>query len=268
MPLLDQQRWLVWKLRNGKKPPINRHGNCIDANDERNWMSFGEACVLWARVGDGLGFALKGSGIAALDLDGCRQGVRTHDWALALGRRAQSYTELSPSSEGLHILGLATGRQPPKKLLPMPIGKLEIFRDCNRYITVTGEAIWYVNQLLNIDDVIDELTDSEPTVVAAVGKVGTVDIEACHDGWREIVLRRRSCTLIYEVQRYVQKGWRSDVIWKIGRTLRERGATRGEVAVVLRASRCFQDKWGDNANALQGEVTRIFLKPLRGCNGG
>ena len=39
-PLMKQKRWLVWKRLNGKKPPIDRYGNCIDANNSENWMTF------------------------------------------------------------------------------------------------------------------------------------------------------------------------------------------------------------------------------------
>jgi hypothetical protein len=267
-PLIKQRRWLIWKWCDGKKPPIDPHGNYIDPHDSKNWMVY--ECALLAGIGDGLGFALKGSGIGVLDLDHCRQGVRTADWALALGRRAQSYAELSPSSRGIHILGLAAGGQPPRQQLPMPIGadhapcRVEIYRDCKRYITITGNAIWYVDQLRNIDDVIDELTTNGlPTVGVMVGKVGTIEIESCRDSWQEVVRRRRPVVASYVTDR-IPEGKRSDIIFKIVMMLRERGATPGEVAVVLAASRCFQDKWGNNATALQGEVSRIFLKPLRG----
>jgi hypothetical protein len=273
-----QPRWLVWKWkwRNGKfqKPPIDDDGRSIDAHDPNNWMSYEEACARLACVGSGLGFALKGSGIGVLDLDGCRPegAVRTADWALALGRRARSYTELSSSGEGLHILGFAAGAEVYRQR-QMEVGKLEIFRDRRQYITVSGQQIWGDYRLRNIDDVINALTNDElrPTVVAAVGTVGTIEIETCRDSWQAVLRRRMPRLERYlasYVTRVIPKHWRSDVIWKIGRTLREGGCTTGEVAVVLEASRCFQDKWGGNAKALRGEVTRIFLKPLRGRNGG
>jgi len=265
-----QPSWLVWKWSNGKKPPINCHGVPIDGNDPDNWMTHADACALYQhlrihkRIDGGLGFALTDSNIVVLDLDHCRGDgqVRTADWALALGRRTQSYSEISVSGEGIHILGLTDGPAPyNNKQLPRPNGgKLEILR--KGYVTISGRQIWTDYRLRNIDDVIDELTSGEPTVAAAVGMVGTVEIEACGDDWCTIV-QRRAFWLDYEVTRRVDEGWRSHIIWKIGRTLRDRRATPGEVAVVLAASRCFRDKWGNNAKALQGELTRIFTKPLR-----
>ena len=58
----------------------------------------------------------------------------------------------------------------------------------------------------------------------------------------------------------VARGKRSDVIFKIGMTLRERGASAAEIACVLRASRCWQDKHGNNERALDREVERIMAK--------
>jgi hypothetical protein len=75
-------------------------------------------------------------------------------------------------------------------------------------------------------------------------------------------VRRYSRTLWAKVTDTVAQGNRSSVYWKIGRELRERGATPGEVACVLGASRCWQDKHGRNNHAaLHAEVRRIFSKP-------
>jgi hypothetical protein len=56
----------------------------------------------------------------------------------------------------------------------------------------------------------------------------------------------------------VAQGKRSDVIWLIAKTLQSKGATPSEVAAVLRASRCWQSKHGDNDEALRKEVARAF----------
>jgi hypothetical protein len=82
------------------------------------------------------------------------------------------------------------------------------------------------------------------------------------EDWRAI-LRRRRAWLFVTVTSPVAVGKRSDVIWKIGMILREKGATPNEVASVLQAARCWRDKHGDNRQALQDEVRRIFDKPLR-----
>ena len=87
----------------------------------------------------------------------------------------------------------------------------------------------------------------------------TVVIKELSEDWRSIC-RRLGCAaevggLATDV---IPLGKRSSVIWKIGKRLRKLDATPSEVARVLAASRCWQDKHGQNRAALEGEVTRIF----------
>jgi hypothetical protein len=82
------------------------------------------------------------------------------------------------------------------------------------------------------------------------------------EDWQAI-LRRRRAWLFVTVTSPVAVGKRSDVIFKIGMILREKGATPNEVASVLQAARCWRDKHGDDRERLQREVERIFQKPLR-----
>jgi hypothetical protein len=84
----------------------------------------------------------------------------------------------------------------------------------------------------------------------------SVAFERVSDDWRAIV-RRLAPGLLASVTRRVANGKRSDVIWKIGRVLREHGATAGEVAAVLREAPCWRDKHGDDEDALRREVARI-----------
>jgi hypothetical protein len=88
--------------------------------------------------------------------------------------------------------------------------------------------------------------------------IAFLDEYDAHD-WRDVI-RRYAPALRSHVTGRVAKGWRSDVIFKIGMTLRERGASAREIACVLRASRCWQDKHGDNERALEAEVARIMSK--------
>jgi hypothetical protein len=56
----------------------------------------------------------------------------------------------------------------------------------------------------------------------------------------------------------VATGKRSDVIFKIGRTLVELGATKAEIACVILASKAWQSKHGNRPKALDREVDRIM----------
>src|SRR5262249_35233052 len=100
--------------------------------------------------------------IGALDLDDCFAGDWKGDWQLApwaqkLVERAGSYCEVTPSGNGVRILGLADGGEVPALQRHMPVGKLEIFRNTNRYICVTGAQIAGGDALVDIDPLIDAL---------------------------------------------------------------------------------------------------------------
>ena len=64
---------------------------------------------------DGVAFALLGSSIAAFDVDDCRDAGSgaLHEWAQRLIERCGSYAEITPSREGIRILGTGSGPENP-----------------------------------------------------------------------------------------------------------------------------------------------------------
>ena len=72
-----------------------------------------EACATLAKGNvDGIGYVVtQRDGFAALDLDHCRdpKSGDLEPWAGELIARADSYTEITPSGEGVRILGIANG---------------------------------------------------------------------------------------------------------------------------------------------------------------
>jgi hypothetical protein len=88
---------------------------------------------------------------------------------------------------------------------------------------------------------------------------GTITLVLDGLKWKD-VLRRRGCMeILSEVTTPLWANQRrSHVIWKIGRTLAEHGATASEIAVVLLASKVWQSKWGSNLRALEREVGRMI----------
>jgi len=85
---------------------------------------------------DGIGFQL-GDSYTGIDLDDCRD-ARSGDiepWAREIIRQLDSYTEISPSGTGIHIL--AKGTLPPRGRRKGPV---EIYSG-GRYLTMTGEHL-------------------------------------------------------------------------------------------------------------------------------
>ena len=110
--ITDIPNWVCWTKMardNGKvgKMPINpKTGRGAKTNDASTWGTYAEACAAKQTKGyDGIGFEFTNSGLVGIDLDDCIE----EDGALSplsshLVESISSYTELSPSGKGLHIL--------------------------------------------------------------------------------------------------------------------------------------------------------------------
>ena len=167
-PLMNQRRWLIWRKETGRggrstKVPYRADypSSRASSNDPATWCSLETAMRVYSEgSADGIAFALLGSGIAAFDLDDCRDtrsGV-LHQFAQRLVDRCSSYAEITPSREGIRILGKASGPKIHRKFAIANGASVEVYRDCERFITVTGEQIAPAcDRLADIDTVLDKV---------------------------------------------------------------------------------------------------------------
>ena len=157
-PLMEQDRWVIWEYTDGKKPPYQsrKPTRLASTADPKTWSSYAEA-VAAAPEDGGVGFVI-GAGIGALDLDDCRDpdtGALT-DWAQELVNKANgAYVEVTPSKRGLRIIGTAEGGT-VHAIRQMGVGKVEAYRNTNRYITVSGDQLGKCVKLGSIDALIGE----------------------------------------------------------------------------------------------------------------
>lgn len=162
-------RWVAWRseTRKGKTtkvPYTPGTTRWARTDDPETWGSYDDACAMKGCSGPGL--VLTGlADVTALDLDHCRDAVsgRIEPWALAICERAQSYTEVSPSGTGLHILGLAPTLPATTTVLPMGQGQqCEIYAGgATRYVCVTWHVLdEYPSQLNDITGIVRELLDA------------------------------------------------------------------------------------------------------------
>jgi primase-polymerase (primpol)-like protein len=144
--LTTRPSWLgyraVWVEARGKytkKPIAPRNGGDGSSTNRATWATFDQATAAVQRLRlDGVGFALSEQDpFTAVDLDGCRdpETGEIEPWARDVVQRFGSYTEVSPSGTGLHIIVVGTipvsGRRK---------GPIEVY--CSeRYITVTGDVL-------------------------------------------------------------------------------------------------------------------------------
>lgn len=107
------------------------------ADDSSTWGTFDEALRAVRDYGaSGIGFEL-GDGIAGVDIDHCIDDGEPSDFAKELIDDLQSYTEISPSGAGIHIL--CKGKLPDREGRKDKMLGLEMY-DSVRYFTVTGNV--------------------------------------------------------------------------------------------------------------------------------
>jgi putative DNA primase/helicase len=140
--LRERDQWIVWQeeRRDDKttKVPYTITGQHAKSNDPRTWSSF-DAALKAARTNgyNGVGFAFTDSdGLVGIDLDHCISASGSLlPWAAAIVKEINSYTEYSPSGEGLHIILEGTLPEGGRRK-----GNVEMY-DQLRYFTMTGDLL-------------------------------------------------------------------------------------------------------------------------------
>jgi putative DNA primase/helicase len=111
-PLVTREQWVAWRPqeRDGKqtKVPINPStGRFASATDPETWTDFATAREYATDRTGGVGFVFTDEDpVVGVDLDDCRvpeTGSMTED-AEAIVEALDSYTEISPSGTGVHVL--------------------------------------------------------------------------------------------------------------------------------------------------------------------
>jgi len=142
--LVDEPQWVCWRSeeRNGKqtKIPIDpATGQYASSTDEATWGSFEEA-VEYADTGAaaGVGFVFTDDDpFVGVDIDECRDPETGHpeQQAATIIGDLDSYTEVSPSGTGYHVL--VRGELPAGRNRH---GSIELYETA-RYFTVTGDRL-------------------------------------------------------------------------------------------------------------------------------
>jgi len=147
--MLEHDQWLCWKteLRKGKKTKVPLDPNTGyfgKANDKKTWTNYNKAKRFSDQKNVGLGFVFtKSDPFVGVDLDDYRYPDSDGDLCDSVARdiidELQSYTEVSPSGTGYHIIvkgELPNGRNRR--------GDIEMY-DHGRFFTFTGERVPQTN---------------------------------------------------------------------------------------------------------------------------
>jgi primase-polymerase (primpol)-like protein len=142
--LRQHDQWVLWRRqkRRGKVtkvPYCARTGQMASSTEPATWSSFDRAVAAYKAGGySGIGFVFTSKDeVVGIDLDKCRDTENGHiaDWAAKIIAQIDTYSEVSPSGEGVHLY--AFGKLPDacrKK------GHIEVY-ESGRYFTVTGHHV-------------------------------------------------------------------------------------------------------------------------------
>lgn len=148
--LVAEARWIRYS---STKVPLTIGGWPASSTKPATWSTYDE--VSTSSVGVGPGFVLNGDGIVCIDLDHCLDGKVLAGWAHAiLEELPATYVEVSPSGDGLHIWGRATGFTGGRRLAWRD-GMVEVY-GTERYLTVTSRP--YVGSMRCLGDLSDVIS--------------------------------------------------------------------------------------------------------------
>jgi putative DNA primase/helicase len=132
-------QWVVWKAvgdKLDKVPYSARSGRRASSTDLLTWSTFQEALEAYENSEyAGLGFVFSSADpYTGIDLDNCvDENGEIALWALEIVRYFDSYTELSATGTGLHII--VRSNVPNRRK-----GEVEVYSS-KRFFTVTGHVV-------------------------------------------------------------------------------------------------------------------------------
>jgi putative DNA primase/helicase len=137
--LKARPQWVVWKAvgdKPDKVPYSVRTGYKASSTDLMTWSTFEEAIEAY-KNGEyaGLGFVFSSADpYTGIDLDDCvDEDGEIALWALEIARYLESYTEISATGTGLHII--VRGEIPNRRK-----GDVEVYSS-KRFFTMTGHVV-------------------------------------------------------------------------------------------------------------------------------
>ena len=177
--LKARDQWLLTTDKPGtaehKQPHHPRRGW-----NNGNTLGFEEAMQAYRDANDvGLGFVFTDSDpFVGLDLDGVIEDGSLSDEASHIVEDLESYTEVSTSGTGLHIITRGTRLERVKSRADLLEGHIEVY-DTNRYFVLTGDIHQGYSSLTNRPEALQTLQETY------LPERGTESIEETPVDWRE-----------------------------------------------------------------------------------
>jgi hypothetical protein len=271
--LTTQRRWVLWRwsLRPSKngtdkwtKPPyrIDNPNVSAKSNDPSTWGDYADAvAAVTAGLADGIGFMLLDSEMAAADADKCRDAKTgtLSGWVQRICVEASSlglYCEVTVSGTGLRFIGLSHQGKRLSRRFPFnrTSGEgLELYRNCERFITISGLQEGTCESLGEIDAYLDELAERFGKVIPPAIPTLPVILDL-----NNIPLSNLSTYYQDILENGVPEGQRSEAFAEIVWHLASKGMSAEEIEAELRKHP--NGIGAKYAKRLPVEVTRCFNK--------
>ena len=165
----DLKQLPQWVVHNGDKIPHSpRTGRRASVTNPTTWGTFEAACnAVETKDFSGIGFVFTESDpFVGIDFDHCLTEGQLEPWVKQQLKSLGSYTELSPSGTGLHVIG--RGKLPGKSIKTV---RAEMY-DKSRYFTFTGNTYGKPRNISAMDSGIlalyEELSPKPGTSPAAI----------------------------------------------------------------------------------------------------
>lgn len=276
-----------WVARVDKKPVNPKTLRSAKANAPETWGSFDQALSCVGKescfgVCNGIGIELKAP-LCGIDIDHCRN-AETGELTLEaqeIIKEMNSYTELSPSGTGVHILYMNDGSLYPERRKKRAIDSeqhIEMYQT-DRYLTVTSDV-------LDGYDTIAERADAADQVYKAYMKESEPEQSATQSRKKAPALHSNSTTLgdneIIEKAAAAKNGTQFSALWNGDISAYDNDESRADLALcnrlaywtyrdasaidrLFRQSALMRPKWDEKRGAeTYGQIT--IKKAIENCN--
>lgn len=153
----NMKRLVNWVCHRNKVPIDPKTGGNAKSNDPNTWGTYEQAKELQKKDPSisGLGFMFSNSPYVGIDIDHCIKDGVYSDLAKDVITLFQSYTEISPSGTGVHIICKGQLMSSGKKNSQLG---LEVY-DTGRYFTVTKKTLKTYPKILECQDQINAFVE-------------------------------------------------------------------------------------------------------------
>lgn len=210
-PLTCMDNWSCWLEQRSdgktKKLPFNpKSGRLAKSNDSKSWVPFSMAAnvaILNPHRFPGISFALgekeSKSGIVGIDIDDCLHSGVVDCAAQKIIDYVNSYTEYSPSGNGVHIFVIGKLPGPSRRTRNIE------FYDWGRFLTVTGNLMCGNLAEVDLSEIYYDLFPRIQTIEKAL----PVPLYLDDEGLIERVMKSRASSKFFRIWHGDYTGYKS-----------------------------------------------------------